>query len=227
MRQYPEPLDRNKTDLTHKLTALASGYLAYIGCKPIETEVPVAPGWIADVAGFTYPTQTELKNAKLLKRLVVENPQLKGVPDYQLDNIFKMRNYFPLTALCEVKISIADFKKDLERKFQKGAANLNYLVIPQSIKEAVLDIEPHFLFLHLKWGMIVCSDSGEKITKVESPAVVPMTAADTIDFIASVAIKRDHRSRYSYMRAMMKSYRVEQRERKEREKRWDETNPIL
>ena len=77
-----DPLDRNKTDLTHRLTALAEGHLTVLGCKPIETEVPVG-GFIVDVAGFTYPTMTEMKKGKLLKRVIMEQPELNEVNGYK------------------------------------------------------------------------------------------------------------------------------------------------
>ena len=37
--------DRNKTALTKHVTAAAIAYLDERGCKPIETEVAVEPGW--------------------------------------------------------------------------------------------------------------------------------------------------------------------------------------
>ena len=58
-------LDLNKTPLTHRITALAAAFLDAHGFKPVETEVPVASGWVADVASFVYPTMTEAKKLRL------------------------------------------------------------------------------------------------------------------------------------------------------------------
>lgn len=58
--------DRNKTELTHKVTAAVYRYLDERGFKPLETEVPICEGWIADLGGVIIPTQSELQELKLL-----------------------------------------------------------------------------------------------------------------------------------------------------------------
>lgn len=202
-----EPLDRNKTELTHKLTALAVGHLTVIGCKPIETEVPVASGWIADVAGFTYPTMTEMKMGKILKRVILMNPLCGS--DYRSAEFITTRHLFPLTAICEIKISIADFKKDYERKFKHTVANLNYLVIPKSIQDTIEPIINEGHSWKRDWSLIICSDNGEKILKCEIPYICGVGVGETIDIIANIAIRRCHRTQYSFNRAMLKAYRAD------------------
>src|SRR5690242_1203826 len=84
-----EPLptmDRNKTELTHRVTAAASLYLSECGFKPVETEVPIEQGWIADIAGACQPTPTELTKMKLVP------PRARyGRVDYQQRNDERLR----------------------------------------------------------------------------------------------------------------------------------------
>jgi len=51
--------DQNKTELTRKVTAGAATWLTNLGAKPVETEVHVRQGWIADLAAVWCPTRTE------------------------------------------------------------------------------------------------------------------------------------------------------------------------
>lgn len=201
-----DPLDRNKTLLTHKITALASGYLSSIGCKPVETEVPFG-GFIIDIASFAYPTMTELKNSKILRAIY---PEIKGDHNAQHNRFFQQYGE-PLTFAVEVKVSKADFKKDIGRKYSDGCssetrsigAHICYLAIPQSLEEEAKKI--------YRWGTIVCSEDGHHIVKATPPAwISAMHPKDIIDFIAQVAIRRDHRTRYRAMRDFLKHYRAKE-----------------
>lgn len=198
-------LDANKSDLTHRITALASGYMSAIGCKPVETEVTVAAGWIADVASFFYPTMTELKHAKLLNKfLCTEN--FKHAHDRA--DYFGRQYGMMLTVLAEVKISKADFSADLERKFKTGAAHLNYLAYPNSLNEFV-ESKIDYQFLG-RWGRLVCSDNGERILKIHAPrSVWPLHSGEIVDFVCQVAIRRDHRTSKVWLRDMLRSYRAD------------------
>lgn len=203
-----DPLDRNKTNLTHKITALAAAYLEILGCKPIETEVSLSDGTIVDVASFTYPTMTELKQGKLLKRIIGD----EVLADHQRDQLFNYRYGGILTVAVEVKTSLADFKKDLGRKYdpKKGThipAHLCYLAMPKSLIEKIEGIE-----FWRSWGLLTCSNNGEQILKVSAPWYVnPLHPYEIIDLIAQVAIRRDHRTRYRAMRDFLKSYRGRER----------------
>ncbi len=202
-------LDANKTDLTHKLTALASGYLSAIGCKPVETEVVVAPCWIADVASFFYPTMTEARNAKLLNKFLCPE-ELDGA---NAKHNYLMRQYgAPLTVLVEVKTSKEDFRKDIERKFKAGGAHLNYLAYPKSLSETV-ENELQYPF-NYHWGQLICSDDGERITKIKAPQYVwPKHHGEITEFVCQVAIRRDHRTSKRWLRDILKSYRADRKER--------------
>ena len=204
-----EPLDRNKTELTHKITALACAYLSILGCKPIETEVGMSDGTIADVASFTYPTMSELKKSKLLKRLTGE--EIYG--DYKQASLIQYKYGGILTVAVEVKTSVSDFKKDLGRKyhFDKSThipAHLCYLAMPKMIIEKIDKIN-----FWRYWSLLTCSNDGERIIKVSPPwYVFPLHPYQVIDLIAQVAIRREHRTSYKVFREWGKMYRAKRNE---------------
>lgn len=202
-------LDNNKTAETHRATAVAAAYLDARGFKPIETEVTVRDGWIADLASFVYPTRTEMKKLKLMGYKNI----LKKVIDYEE---FIYRYSTPLTAIVEVKVTIADFKKDINRKFGGiFPAHICYLAYPYGLIDE----------LPAGWLGIELSKDCERILKITEPPLMkkrfsydytlihPQNPGDIIDLIASVAIRREHRTRYASMRDWLKTYRAEKREK--------------
>jgi len=219
--QREEPLDRNKTVLTHKLTALAVGHLTVLGCKPIETEVPIS-GFIVDVAGFTYPTMTEMKKGKLLKRAIIEQPSLEHKSDYLADEYISRKRLFPMTAVVEVKTTIADFKKDIERKFMNGIADLNYIIIPKSIQdkakksyeEAILKTKSYYSWG--EWSFVIASNNGEKILESKIPKINTIPIDQTLAIVAQIAIRRCHRTENIFMRNMLKQYRADKTKQRSR-----------
>lgn len=119
--------DRNKSDLTKQVTAAALMYLDERGCKPIETEVGVASGWVADIAAVLDPTITELVALKLLKR----QPRY-GCPGYkEWDTQVRQVHRF-MTALVEVKVSRSDFSGD-QKWTLPLPTNLAYLAFPKGL----------------------------------------------------------------------------------------------
>ncbi|MCK4624344.1 MAG: hypothetical protein KAV00_03465 [Phycisphaerae bacterium] len=184
-------LDKNKTPLTHRITAVAVDHLDRMGFKPVETEVPVAGKWIADVASFIYPTPTEAKKLKLISG---------GLQEYREIDF----RYGPLlTALVEVKISRSDFTKDEQRKFNNPhpPAHLCYLAYPTGL----LDKEE----IPRGWIGLAMSKNGERLMKVHRTwaiKVYPQHPGDVANFIAQVAIRRDHRTRYKALRELRRAY---------------------
>ncbi len=188
-------LDKNKTPLTHRITAVAVDHLDRMGFKPVETEVPVADGWVADVASFIYPTPTEARKLKLIEGRSQEYRELQ------------FRHGPMLTALVEVKISRSDFTKDEQRKFRNPypPAHLCYLAYPTGL----LDEEE----IPRGWIGLVMSKNGERVTKVCRPwgmEPYPQPAGDVADFIAQVAIRRDHRTRHKALRELRRAYNAKQ-----------------
>ena len=191
-----EPLDRNKTDLTHKITALAMIYLENRGFKPIETEVSIPGFGIADIGSFVYPTPTEAAKLRLanLKRF--------GLEQQNYDEI--MFRYGPLlTAVIEVKVSRSDYKKDIGRKFNSSwPANLCYLAFPKGLIKSEE--------LPLGWLGLEMDSQGYRVNRRywNHPMVHPQHPGDTTEFIAALALRADYRTRFARQRTMMKMFRL-------------------
>lgn len=207
-------VDKNKTPKTHRATAIASAYLDSRGFKPIETEVVVYRGWIADLASFVYPTMTETKKLKLTGYKNI-------LSDVKIEyNDFMYRYSSPLTAIVEVKVTKQDFKKDLERKFSGYIypAHLCYIAYPKGIIEGP----------PAGWIGLEMDSECRRLLRVTRPVlrrdkqcyiyIHPQNPGDTIDLIANVAIRREHRTRYASMREWVKTYKAKEKERKKQSK---------
>lgn len=195
----PEKLDGNKMALTHRITAVAMAYFDACGFKPVETEVCIASGWIADIASFVYPTPTEAKKLRL-------NHRFGNDPNYNWYDDLHSRYGYMYTGIVEVKVTRSDFLKDLETKFNNSPpAHLAFIAFPTGmIEEREIPIG---------WMGLKCSKDGSKLVKrVGWGKVHPRHPGDTIDFIAQVAIRRDHRTRYEFMRSLMRAYRATEKE---------------
>lgn len=103
--------DLNKSQLTQEVTAAVVAWLSQKGFKPVQTEVQIVKGWIADVAAAIVPTNTELQDLKLIRRLPKYNSKDHSVRTawYKEADTLSER---PYTALVEVKTSRADFTRD-------------------------------------------------------------------------------------------------------------------
>jgi hypothetical protein len=200
-------MDANKTALTHRATATTVAFLDGLGCKPVETEVPVRPGWVADVASFWYPTRTELKKLQLNSKTakLILDPTLGDNDPATM--AFALYGAGPLTLLAEVKTSRQDFLADAKWKQSDPPASICLLAYINGI---VRDEE-----IPTGWIGLELSANGTTIRKIHrSRHVFPQHPGRVLDFVAQVAIRRDHRSRYSAMREWEKAYRAKDRETK-------------
>lgn len=188
--------DCNKSALTHRLTAVAAGYLDGMGFKPVETEVPVAQGWVADLASFTYPTRTEVRKLHMDKQLA------NWVDLEDADHVLQFVGPGPLTAIVEVKATKADFAKDRKRKFLRPMppAHFCFLAYPRGIVEP--DDIPY------GWYGLETAAQGTKLLKVHRTRTWPhpQHPGQVADLIAQVAIRRDHRTRHKMIRDMQRAY---------------------
>lgn len=195
-------LDNNKTPETLRATAVAAAYLAGFGCKPVETEVQVEPGWVADVASFCYPTRTECLKARFIAKRFGE------VEKAYRELVFRHEHI--LTVLVEVKTTRADFQKDLQRKFASMRplpANVCYIAYPHGI----LDEIPS------PWIGLELSKDCTKLLRVRRDpytTISPQNVGDKLHLVAAVAIRRAHRTDYAASRDMMRNWRAGVTERK-------------
>lgn len=188
-------IDRNKTVTTHHITAAAAAYLDVRGCKPIETEVGIGYGkavkyGIADIASFVYPTHTEISKLKIRRFCRDEiNGQL-------------------LTVVVEVKASRPDFQKDKKRKFKIFPANLCYLAYPKGLLKP--DEVPE------GWLGLEATKDERSIwrTHWQKGAIHNPDAKTVLETVVSIAIRRDHRTRYRAMRDWVRASRTEETDRK-------------
>jgi len=191
-----EPLDRNKSDLTHRITSLAMIYLYNCGFKPIVTETPVGNGWIADIASFCLPNCSETKRLKLRSctRFGLNNSDYSEIEF----------SYGPiLTAIVEVKVNRSDFIKDKNRKFAaEFPAHLCYLAYPYGM----LQQEE----IPVGWLALEMTSTGTMLRKKHWTWASPhrQHPGEIAEFIAAIAIRADNRQRYAQNRLMMKMYRA-------------------
>lgn len=202
-----ESLDRNKTPLTHVATATAAAWLSGIGCKPVETEVGLGHGWIADLAGFWSPTMTEASRHKLLKALVPEE-----VSGNTHDKFVwcSRRCGGRLTVVVEVKTSRGDYLADVGRKIGTTTkrpsldppAHLCVLACPPGV---VTDQE------HLAWGWATLKLSADcsRVVKFDGGwNYNPQSPGQIEDLIAGVAERRHNVTQYAALRRWAKAYRA-------------------
>lgn len=195
--------DRNKTEDTHALTQSVAQWLDDHGAKPVETEVPVARKWIADMAGAIHPTQTECIELKLLKRrpsvrMVRTNVGFGPSEEYQEWNKQVRALTKPMTLLVEIKTTRADFRGD--RKWTaKPVANLMWVATPAGLLK---DGE-----LPEGWGLLELGPRGLK--QVAAPTVHQVTLKEQLDVILAVAVRRDHHTRYARLKSYQQADRLE------------------
>ncbi len=201
-----DTLDKNKTPLTHRVTAIAAAYLDGIGCKPVETEVEVQRGWIADVASYWYPSSTEAKKLWLDKRAA----ELLGVDSrdhYRCQFLPRTYGHGPFSVLVEVKTSQSDFQRDKKKWLALPPASICFVAYQRGLIEKE-DIPEG-------WYGLETSMDASKLLRVHRHKgdCHPQHPGLLVDFIAQVGIRRDHRTRYAAHRAFFRSHNAEQRER--------------
>ncbi len=201
--------DRNKTPLTHRVTATAVAFLDGMFCRPIETEVQVDQGWVADIATFLEPTMTASRKLKLHDRFI-DGEFVKRADIYR--GYGRSLEYYewPLTVIVEVKTTRQDFLKDVKGKFERSKpAHLCFLAYPTDI---VRDNE-----IPKGWGALRMTKDGKRIfRRPRQPRVEPQHPGHTIRLLAEIAKRRDSRTRRKAFRDWMKAYRMEDSERKKR-----------
>ena len=194
--------ERNMTDLTLRVRASAAAWLDRIGVKPIETEVPVAPSWIADLAGLWRPTCTELQNAKIIPRAPSYNFRM-GTAAAKRYTEGRKRTYDAyeaiaelglLTIVVEVKTSRGDFRGD--PKWSKPLpASLCVLAITT---DAMRDGEAPE-----GWHVITCSPETGKTTRIIGGGrIIPQPSDNRLIVAENVAVRQDHRARHKAIRKL-------------------------
>jgi hypothetical protein len=192
--------DRNKSELTHEVTSAVAAWMDERGFKPVETEVYVERGWVADLAGVIVPTQTELIDLKLLrprptwKRPTDEHAAWKA----EYDAIDRT-----MTALVEVKTSRSDFVGDRKWKLPIPT-DLAFLAVPSGmVKEEEWPTG---------WGIL--SYSNGSVRRLRTPTPTVTTISQQFSVVLEIAVRRDHHTRYARLREQQRERRISDAEAK-------------
>ena len=193
-------LDRNKTDLTHIVTSAVMDWLDGKGFKPVETEVPIEEGWVADLAAAIYPTFTELQQLKIIPRRPPwkSDQAIKIAWDQRATEAQRM-----MVALVEVKTSRGDFLSDL--KWKKAIpTDLAYLAYPAGL------IAPSEW--PQSWGILEHWGQTGTIRCRRAAGVFNVPAEQQRDLVYSIAMRRDNHTRYARLREIRQRERIRQNE---------------
>lgn len=195
--------DRNKSELTLRITEAAINWLDGIGCRPIETEIWVDDSWIADIAASWRPTMTEAQNMKLISR----RPRIDyfGTEEKLQEQREKNESWYKkyeklprfFTVLHEVKVSRSDFTRD-DKWTRKSPTNIRILSIPRGIIKEEEWPEGWWILEHAKTGKLLKAARKGMFTEV--------TLQKQLDVVQNVAERRHNRTKYAFFKEIQKSH---------------------
>jgi hypothetical protein len=206
--------DLNKSSLTCDVTSAVALWLDGMGFKPVETEVGMPlvieneKGWIADLAGVIIPTQTELINLKLLTKsprwsMLDKDGNFVRNTAYEKWSKERDLKIRLMTCLVEVKTTRQDFLGD--RKWNLPTpTDLAYLAYPKGL------VDPSEW--PAGWGILEFHENSIRQKRFPFPGQT--TSEQQRDVILSIAVRRDHHTRYARHREFLRK----DREREKREK---------
>jgi len=195
-------VDANKTGETRRVTELAAQWLAEKGFKPVESEVPIAERWVADVAGFASLTRTESVNMHLVPR----RPSWgKGYQQaYQIWNEAFEKLPPIITAAIEVKTSRSDFTRD-NKWTRPQPCHLLYVAAPSGLLKKIETKIPDNI------GILSCTET-IRCTRRASLGQ-HLTDGEVALFLFQVAVRRDHFTAYERFREFNRQARERHNER--------------
>ena len=193
--------DQNKTEITKQITAATGFWLDERGVKPVETEVTIAWGWIADIAGVVCPTQTELQDLKLIRRKPSWKKSEEEKQAWEVEAGVLNRL---MTVVVEVKTSRSDFRGDKKWEWEPPA-DLCWLAVPAGL---IAETERP-----KGWGILEYSEKRDCMISKVVPPVRTTTAEQQRDLVYAVACRRDNHTRYEHINRLRKEYRDEDKHR--------------
>ena len=222
--------DRNKTALTHNVTMGAIEHLRYIGVKAIETEVPVADKWIADLAGLWSPTPTECLRSKLLPPrnrvdVLLDMGELGGPPisvsqDDPEQKWYDIYGQLPwcITIVHEVKTSLADFTSD-DKFTREPVADLQILSYPSGVIPDAKLPKHWWLWEHRAGGVV------RKVAPC--PKLFNPTDGQRFTIAASIAERQHNKTHNKWWSDLQKKQSIEAAGRKIKTNIRDIANAIM
>ncbi len=199
--------DLNKTELTLRVTEAAALWLVGIGCKGCETEVMVSPGWLADLAAIWSPTRTEAQKQKIIP----PQPSWRGRTPTQYKAWDQTYLDLPshITIACEVKTSIADFRKD-EKWDKESPADIRILFMPSRMV-------PKAEWPKV-WWVVLHHDGGGHVAIAQRAPMTPVSDAQRMWIACALANRRFNRTNYSMWRDLARTHRNRQNDEVNRQR---------
>jgi hypothetical protein len=192
--------DQNKTEITKQITAATCFWLDERGFKPVETEVSVDVGWIADIASVVCPTQTELQDLKLIRRAPRwSKREEREAWDSEVSAMACM-----MTAIVEVKASRGDFGGDRKWKLAPPA-DLCWIAAPSGLIAPSERPEG--------WGILEYSEGRDCMVTRSIPTIRTTTHEQQRNLIHAVAMRRDNHTRYEHINRLRKAHAEDDKQR--------------
>lgn len=191
--------DRNKTDLTRQVTAAASQWMRERGFKPVETEVPIAVAWVADLAGVIVPCMTEAQDLKLIAR------KPKYSAPQERHNAWQAEwSAVPatLTGIVEVKTSRGDFYGD-SKWTRPPESDLSWVAVPPGMIRP--DEYPD------GWGVLELRGAG--MVTVRPAPLRRVTIEQHLSLTLAVAMRQHNAVHYTRAREIQRQARIQQGEK--------------
>ena len=192
--------DQNKTELTKNITAATCFWLDKHGCKPVETEVYVTRGWVADIASAIFPSNTELQELKLIRRA----PRWSKLTERETWEVEAAAITRMMTVIVEVKTSRSDFLGD-KKWTSPSMADLSWIAVPSGL---IGESErPQ------GWGILEYNEGRDCMVMSCVPQIRITTAEQQRNLIYSIACRRDNHTRYEHINQIRKEYREQDKQR--------------
>lgn len=198
--------DQNKTKLTLDVTAAASEWLDKIGAKPIEAEVSITSGWIADLAGIWSPTRTEAADQHLIPRALPWKSE-RGARAKRSRERNKLYHAIPdtISIVHEVKVTRSDFRRD-HKWAQHSPADMRVLSIVPGIAKEEEWPEGWWILLH-------DATTGAVIKVARRAPLTPVTCAQRFRVLMQVSLRRHNRTQYAYIKEITRHQNDQENDR--------------
>ena len=201
--------DKNKTEITLRVTEAANKWLNDKGVKLTETEVMIQNGWQADLAGVVSLTPTAAQNLKLIPRSIpwdkarAMDKDIVAAKRKERDVAY---NFIPeiITIIHEVKTARQDFRGD---KKWNTASPVDMRVL--SITEGIISPEDYPAGW---WVVLHDKETGRTKKLAQVGHLTPVSDKLRLDVTHSILRRRHNRTEYSYLKGLQQSHKNEENE---------------
>jgi hypothetical protein len=213
MTKGPEPAANATPELTARMTEAAVGWLERIGCKPVETEVQVDEGWVADAAGIWLPTRSEAQYLHLIPPSLYSrygNPDTEESMERRQRRREDRERAFaplqrPLVIVHEVKATMADFRQD-GKWARPWPGDVMVLSVPAGMLGASSYPGGWFVLEHAKTGAV--------LRLAQRGRVGEITLEERASVTLAIAMRHYNRHRHALTNDLMRKWRGGEAERR-------------